>query len=131
MWSPDGKSVAFISDANGEDEIHVGPADGSKPAHPITSGADTYKYEFDWSPDSKKILWADKKLRLQFVDVETKKVTLVNQAKEWEIRNYNWSQDSKWIAFSRQESDSMDKRCFVVDMIEGRFRTRGLRPRNR
>ncbi|HEV3384369.1 MAG TPA: S41 family peptidase [Gemmata sp.] len=109
MWSPDGKSVAFISDATGEDEIHVGPADGGKPAKPITSGADTYKYEIDWSPDSKKIMWADKKLRLQFIDVETKKVTQVNQAKEWEIRNYNWSPDSKWIAFSRQESDSLDK----------------------
>ncbi len=108
-WSPDGKSVAFLSDATGEDEIHVGPADGSKPAQPVTSGADTYKYEFDWSPDSKKIMWADKKLRLQFVDVESKKVTLVNQAKEWEIRNYNWSPDSKWIAFSRQENDSLDK----------------------
>jgi tricorn protease len=108
-WSPDGKSVAFISDATGEDEIHVGPADGSKPAQAITSGADTYKYEFDWSPDSKKIMWADKKIRLQFIDVETKKVTLVNQAKEWEIRNYTWSPDSKWIAFSRQEVDTMDK----------------------
>src|SRR5579883_760201 len=108
-WSPDGKSVAFISDATGEDEIHVGPADGSSTAKPITSGADTYKYEIVWSPDSKKILWADKKLRLQFVDVETRKVTLVNQARAWEIREYVWSPDSKWIAFARDEVDTLDK----------------------
>jgi len=108
-WSPDGKSVAFISDATGEDEIHVGPADGSAPAKPVTTGADTYKYEISWSPDSKKILWADKKLRLQFVEVESKKVTLVNQAKAWEIREYVWAPDSKWIAFARQEVDTLGK----------------------
>ena len=108
-WSPDGKSVAFISDATGEDEIHVGPADGSAPAKAVTANADTYRYEITWSPDSKKILWADKELRLQFVDVETKKVTLVNQAKAWEIREYVWSPDSKWIAFGRQEVEMLNK----------------------
>ncbi len=111
-WSPDGKSVAFISDATGEDEIHVGPADGRTPAKPITHGADTYKYELSWSPDSKKILWNDKKLRLQFVDVETKKVTLVDQAKAWEIRQFVWSPDSKWIAFVRDDVDTLNKIVF-------------------
>lgn len=108
-WSPDGKSVAFVSDATGEDEIHVVPADGSAPAKPITSGGDTYKYEIRWSPDSKKILWGDKKLRLQFVDVETKKVTLVDQAKAFEVRDSTWSPDSKWIAFARPEVDVLNK----------------------
>lgn len=108
-WSPDGKSVAFVSDATGEDEIHVAPANGSGPAKAITTGADTYKYELVWSPDSKKILWSDKKLRLQFVDVETKKVTLVNQAKAWEIRSFTWSPDSKWVAFARDEVDTLEK----------------------
>lgn len=108
-WSPDGKSIAFVSDATGEDEIHVGPADGSSPAKPVTTGADTYKYEFLWSPDSKKLLWSDKKLRLQFIDLETKKVTLVDQAKAWEIRDFTWAPDSKWIAFGRQETDTLPK----------------------
>jgi tricorn protease len=108
-WSPDGKSVAFVSDATGEDEIHVGPADGSAPAKPITTCADTYKYELFWSPDSKKVLWSDKKLRLQFVDIETKKVTLVDQARAWEIRDFAWSPDSKWVAFGRQEVDTLPR----------------------
>jgi len=60
-WSPDGKSVAFISDATGEDEIHVGPADGSARRETRHRGMPTpYKYELVWSPDSKKIMWADK-----------------------------------------------------------------------
>jgi tricorn protease len=109
QFSPDGKKVAFVSDATGEDEIHVGPADGSESAVAITSGADTYKYEIRWSPDSKKILWSDKKLRLQFVDVESKQVTLVNQAKAFEIRDASWSPDSNWVAFARPEAGSLAK----------------------
>ncbi len=32
VWSPDGKSIAYLSDATGEDEIYVAPQDGSGPA---------------------------------------------------------------------------------------------------
>jgi tricorn protease len=108
-WSPDGKWIAFISDATGEDEIHVVPQDGSDVAKPVTSGADTYKYAIDWSPDGKKLLWADKKNRLQFVDVATKQVTPVAQSKRGEIRAYGWSPDSKWVTYARPEVDSLEK----------------------
>ncbi|MGF1579031.1 MAG: PDZ domain-containing protein [Gemmataceae bacterium] len=100
-WSPDGKHVAYISDATGEDEIYIIPADGSGTTTQITNNGDTYKYALSWAPDSGKILWADKKLRLQYVDVKTKKVTLVDQAEPSEIRQYGWSPDSKWVAYTK------------------------------
>ena len=102
-WSPDGKWISYISDATGEDELWVAPQDGSAPARQITKGADTYKYQPYWSPDSKKLLWADKKLRLQYADVESGKVTLVDQATANEFNDYTWSPDSKWIAYARPE----------------------------
>jgi tricorn protease len=108
-WSPDGKTIAFISDATGEDEIHLIAQDGGDAPKQLTNGADTYKYEIKWSPDGKKILWGDKKLRLQYVDVATKKVTPVTQAKAWEVREYVWSPDSKWIAWAQQETNSLTK----------------------
>ncbi|HLW68146.1 MAG TPA: PDZ domain-containing protein [Gemmataceae bacterium] len=108
-WSPDGKTIAFISDATGEDEIHVMPQDGSDSPKPITSKADTYKYEIRFSPDSKKIGWSDKKERLQFVDVATKQVTVVAQSKEFEIRDWSWSPDSKWMAFVLPVRQGFDK----------------------
>ncbi len=106
-WSPDGKWIAYISDASGEDEIYLAPQDGSGPAKQLTKGADTYKFYLEWSPDSRKLLWADKKLRLQYVDVESGGVTLVVQAKKWEIEEAVWSPDSQWISYSRQEDDKM------------------------
>jgi tricorn protease len=108
-WSPDGKSIAYISDASGEDEIWVVPQDGIGPATQLTNKGDTYKYTLSWSPDSQKILWADKKLRLQYLDVKTKKVTPVAQGKSWEIREYVWSPDSNWIAFTQPEDTKMSR----------------------
>ncbi len=106
-WSPDGKSIAYISDASGEDEIYIVPQDGSGPARQLTRGADTYKFRLLWSPDSQKLLWSDKKLRLQFVDVASGNITQVAQAKAFEINDFNWSPDSQWIAYSQQEERKM------------------------
>ena len=102
VWSPDGQWIAYVSDASGEDEIYIRPQDGSGTPTQLTTKADTYKYALAWSPDSKRILWSDKKNRLQFVEVERKQVTLVDQA-SWEMRDYTWSPDSQWIAFTRPE----------------------------
>ncbi len=100
-WSPDGKWIAYLSDKNGEYEIYIQKQDGSEPPVQVTTGADTYKFTFEWSPDSKKILWNDKKMRLQYVDIETKAVTLVDQSKLWEYGSFEWSPDSKWITYTQ------------------------------
>jgi tricorn protease len=108
-WSPDGKWISYISDASGDNEVYIMPQDGSGPGIQLTTGSDTYKYLPIWSPDSKKLLWSDKMLRLQYVDIDTKKVTQVAQATAWEITDYHWSPDSKWIAYARPEDSSMTK----------------------
>ncbi len=99
-WSPDGKWIAYISDRTGEDEIYLMDPKGEGTPRQLTKGGDTYKYELEWSPDGSKILWSDKMLRLQYVNVESGKVTQVAKAGDWEIRNYNWSPDSKWITYT-------------------------------
>jgi tricorn protease len=106
-WSPDGKWIAYISDASGEDEIYIIPQDGSGSAKQQTHGADTYKFYLLWSPDSKKLLWSDKKLRLQCVDISSGDVTTVAQATASEIMDFNWSPDSQWIAYAQDEERKM------------------------
>jgi tricorn protease len=118
-WSPDGKHIAFISDASGEDEVHIVPQEGNGASKQLTKGGDTYKYEILWSPDSKKILWSDKKLRLQFVDVATQETTQVAQARAWEIREFAWSPDSKWIAYARPEEEGLS-RLYLYSIESGK-----------
>lgn len=99
-WSPDGKYIAFISDRSGEDELYIVLQDGSAEPVQITKNADTYKFGMIWSPDSKKLLWSDKLLRLQYVDIDSKDITLVDQSTSWEFNDFAWSPDSKWIAYT-------------------------------
>ncbi len=107
-YSPDGKWIAFISDQSGEFEIYIMKSDRSEPPIQLTKGADTYYYNIKWSPDSKKILWNDKKLRLRYVDINTKKVTLVDKSNIWEIHNFNWSPDSKWVVYSKKDTNKFN-----------------------
>lgn len=100
-WSPDGKWISYISDATGEDEIYIVPQDGRGPAQQITTGGDCYKFTPVWSPDSKKLMWADRKQRLLFIDIASKQVKEIATSPILEFRNYVWSPDSRWIAYQR------------------------------
>ena len=109
IWSPDGKWIAYNSDVTGENELYVRSQDGKGQPQQVTSGADTYYYKPVWSPDSKKLLWADRLQRLRYVDVASKAVTQVDQDKWGEIQSYNWSPDSQWIAWSRPEENDLTR----------------------
>jgi tricorn protease len=110
-WSPDGRSIAYISDASGEDEIYLHPQDGKGAVVQITTGGDVYKYQPLWSPDSKKLMWSDRKQRLNYVDIDSRVITTVGSAAAFEITDYAWSPDSKWIAYARPETAEMIRVC--------------------
>lgn len=108
-WSPDGKWISYVSDQTGEDEIWIRSQDGLAAPIQITKNSDNYKYQPVWSPDSKKLLWADRAQRLQFVDIDSRSVTVVAESKVWEYSDYSWSPDSKWITYTNPEQDVMNK----------------------
>lgn len=108
-WSPDGKWVAYLSDASGEYEIYIQKQDGSEPPVQLTYKAETYKFDPEWSPDSKKILWSDRLMRLQYVDIATKEVKLVAQSDIDNIDEYSWSPDSRWIVFGQMDINQFPK----------------------
>jgi tricorn protease len=104
-WSADGKWISFISDKTGEDEIFIQVQDGSQPAVQVTTDGDTYKYQPFWSPDNKKLLWADRRQRLNYVDILTREVTKVDSDSVFEIQDYAWSHDSKYIVYSKNSEN--------------------------
>lgn len=109
VWSPNGKHIAYISDKSGEYEIYIISQDGTETAVKLTSNADTYKFKLAWSPDSKKLLWNDKEMRLRYIDIESKKITEVTESKRWEINSFDWSPDSRWIAYDDQAENDMSQ----------------------
>jgi len=100
-WSPDGRWIAYVSDRTGEDEIYIAPQDGLGKEQQITNGHKGFMFPPQWSPDSKKLAWADQKLNLWYVDTTEKKPVKVDQAHYGEITNYNWSPDSKWLTYDK------------------------------
>lgn len=108
-WSPDGRWIAAISDRSGEDEIWLFSQEGKTAPRQITRNGDVYKYRPHWSPDSRKLLWADKKLRLQYVDIESREITLVDSARVFEFNDYAWSPNNKWIVYTRSEEEMMPR----------------------
>jgi tricorn protease len=96
-WSPDGKSIAYISDESGNDNIYVRPERGGA-ANRLTEFSAGQIEGIDWSPDSKYIDFRRHDNTLSILEVSTKKITLVTST-PLGLTSLDWSPDSKWIAF--------------------------------
>jgi len=102
VWSPDGRWIAYLSDRSGEFDIYFRPQKGGEESQITTNGAETrYLYSLVWSPDSKKIAYSDKKLRLWYVEVEKKHPVLVDSAEYTSRLAASWSPDSRWLAYTK------------------------------
>lgn len=100
-WSPNGQWIAYISDRTGEDEVYITPQDGLGAEEQITSGHKGFMFPPAWSPDSTKIAWSDKDLKLWYIDIKQKQPVEVDRGKFAEIGNYSWSPDSQWLAYDK------------------------------
>ncbi|MGD0733796.1 MAG: PDZ domain-containing protein [Terracidiphilus sp.] len=111
-WSPDGKTIAYFSDASGDYQLYLHDQTGFKAPTVIDLGPDpSYFYGPTWSPDSKRIAYADKHLRLWYVDVPSGKPVLVDKGVYGSFGvNFGevWSPDSKWIAYNRDLDNGLN-----------------------
>ncbi len=102
VWSPDGKYIAYISDATGEDEVYMQSTDGKSAAIQLTKKSNNYKYGLNWSPDSKKIAFSNRNQTLYYVNIDSKDVTEVYHCDNAEITDEVWSPDSRYLAFTNR-----------------------------
>jgi tricorn protease len=102
-WSPDGKTIAFVSDMDGEDELYRISQDGLGKAEELTHGFHAMLYQPSWSPDGKRIAFSDKDGKLYVLTLEDKKVTQIAQNPRGQIGSYPWSADGGHLAFTMNE----------------------------
>ena len=112
-WSHDGTSLAYISDATGEEEIYVVEIPDGKPEQ-VTRNTGNWKYQPEWSPDGKKLAYSDGSQTIYVVNRETGRVTRADSSEYWETTEYSWSPDSRWLAYSKYE-DHRFRSVFVFD----------------
>jgi tricorn protease len=117
-WSPDGKTIAYLSDESGEYALHLRSQNGMGEVRKISLEPSFY-YGPTWSPDSKKIAVSDKRLNLWYVDLDhpqPKKVTTDTYAGGPIVPS--WSPDSKWLAYAKQLKSHM-RAVFLYSLETG------------
>src|SRR5882762_3004663 len=120
-WSPDGKSVAYFSDASGEYNLEIRAQNGQGDIKEVNLGTPpSFFYAPVWSPDSKKMAYSDKRLNLWYVDLEKgTPVKVDSDYYEGPSFNHSWSPDSKWIVYTKQLPSHFHA-IFVYSMEQGK-----------
>ena len=124
-WSPDGSRIAYFSDASGEYELMVRPADGSDGATQLTAERLNvgFCYQPQWAPDSKSIVFVDNAMRIRRVVIATGEVTEIDRGL-WmyhgQLNNFrvSFSADSRWITWSRGLENAHNA-VFLLDTQSG------------
>ncbi|HBG24922.1 MAG TPA: protease [Rikenellaceae bacterium] len=114
-WAPDGSGFAYISDKDGEFNIYFRDIRTGKERK--LTDIKGYIFGFEWSPDSKKILWSEKLNTLNLLDFATGKSTVIEQSEISPINDYNWSPDSRLVVYTRPGKQTST--VMVFDTKEG------------
>jgi tricorn protease len=123
--SPDGKTIVFFSDKTGDYQLYTQKVEGGEWTQ-LTTSLDRLVYHLLWSPDGKKILFGNKDFAVFYVDIATKKLTKIDESNQmkndefyWEISDYNWSPDGKWICYSFVQSNR-NSQIFLYNLEQGK-----------
>lgn len=105
-WSPDGRWLAYFSDATGEYEIYLLAQDGSGEPRQLTDGLSTWPSGLVWSPDSKHLAFTNADRWLRVVEVDSGEITDIDRGRVGNIGAYDWSPDSRWLAYEQEHPET-------------------------
>jgi tricorn protease len=102
--SPDGKTIAFVSDASGEEEIWLVAETGRAAPRQLTRGNNRRITGLRWSPNGKNLLVSQKNGALILVDAVSGSQKQVEKSATGQIFDATFSPDSSYIAFSKNNA---------------------------
>ncbi len=112
-WSPDSKSLVFVSDRDGSGDIYrLRSADEDEPRLARTLHRELVRLTEDprdewiprFSPDGERIAFARGVGNLVVMKADGSKPRVLVEG--WSAFNFSWSPDSKWIAFTQDDSNA-------------------------
>ncbi|MFY9908437.1 MAG: S9 family peptidase [Candidatus Sulfotelmatobacter sp.] len=119
-WSPDGKSIAFISNMSGRNNLWVVPSDGGWPVQLTVS--DQRQTAPAWSPDGKWVAYqsdydGDELWDIFLVSPETGRVVNLTQTREIAETDPTWSPDGRYLAYLVKPKTSAATEIDVYDTL--------------
>ena len=116
QWSPNGKHIAYFSDASGEYELHIKNIKDNTVKKITIKGTGFYA-NINWSPDSEKICYTDNSRTIYQVDIASEKSTKIASDVVYSPGAFrdsfgSWSHDSKWITYT-QITETYYQKAFV------------------
>ena len=102
LFSPNGKTLAYLSDQSGDDEIWL--YDVASQKHRQLTKQASIKDDFVWSRDSKFMAFTANS-KIYRVKVENGEVSEVAHNPEGGFRSINFSKDGNWMVYSRSDEN--------------------------
>ena len=115
VWSPDGKTVAWISDLGGEYQIYTAPSSDMRSSAARTSFPNGYPQGLQFSPDGSKLYFGTEKRDIYELDVESGKLDRILVNNTSGIRSFQLSPDGKWAAYSTSLGNNVSA-VFLFDI---------------
>src|ERR1039457_6868944 len=117
-WSPDGKTVAFVSNLSGRNNLWLVPSEGGWPMQLTVS--DQRQTSPTWSPDGKWIAYAsdydgDEQWDIFLVSPKTGQVTNLTNTREIAEQSPAWSPDGRYLAYMVKPKTSS---VFEIDVYD-------------
>jgi tricorn protease len=117
-WSPDGRRIAYVSDAGGDEAVWVRNAEGAPAAQQLTHAMLGRLYAPRWAADGKRIAFSDSANRVQVVDVASGKVSEIAKDPFGLQRDYTWSPKGDYLAYTLN-GDNAQSSVFVWSVAGG------------
>ena len=119
-WSPDGKSVAFISNLSGRNNLWLVPAEGGWPTQLTVSNE--RQASPTWSPDGKWIAYmsdydGDEQWDIFLVSPKTGQVKNLTNTREISEESPTWSHDGRFLAYIVKPKTSSVYEIDVYDTV--------------
>ena len=122
VWSPDGRRIAYFSDAGGEVRLHVVDQSGRSAAEVYDPGGAGFYEDPRWSPDGKKLSYIDNSRSIFWLDLDSRRATRISADVLYGPigrPHHAWSPDSRWLAYTRNTEVNF-RQLWLHDLDSGR-----------